>query len=337
MRKFHPIAFLLLIIVSFTASAVTLKSGYPERYVVKEGDTLWDIAGQFLDKPWEWQTIWRGNPQIKNPKHLHPGAVLELQQVKGQPFLVMVKPGIYRLSPQSRTVPSHRVIPTIPLNKIKPFLNGSLVFDPEDRKRHGYIAAIEGEHLLASSGSEIYVRYLPPAPTHRYGFYRLKHTYHDPDSDELLGILGMYVGSGELTSKANPSTLVVKEALDSIQVKDLVFPNTSDDYPPCFDLRAPKKPVHGTVIDLINVLKDLGSQQVLVLNRGTREGIVVGDVLAVYKRPQRIRDLVQHVRVDLPAKRVGEILVFRTFKKTSFGLVMNATQPIERQYLVENP
>lgn len=338
MRKSCHLWLLLLGILSISASAVTLKSGYPERYVVKEGDTLWDIAGKYLDKPWEWKEIWRGNPQIKNPKHLHPGAVLELQQINGKPVLVAIRRGVYKLSPQARPEATHPIIPTIPLTRLKPFLTESLVMDPAALFRHPYIAAIEGTHLIASADSEVFVRELPPSPIAAYQIFRLKKHYVDPETKEPLGVYAYHVGGGDLTARDEQvATLIIKESVDFIQVKDLVMPKVLQEFSICFDPRAPSKDIHGEVIDMLSSLKDMGTYQVMVVNRGHRDGLQPGDVLAVYKNPAEVRDRVQFDWVRLPAKRVGEVLIFRIFDKVSFGLVVKATEPIKRHYLVQNP
>jgi LysM domain len=337
MKKFRHGWVLMLAIFSFAACSATLKPNFPPRYVVQEGDTLWDIAGKFLDKPWEWKEIWRDNPQIKNPRHLHPGAVLEMKFYDGKPALVMVRRGTYRLSPQARPQPAHSAIPTIPLNDLKPFLNGALVFDHEQFRDFSYIVSVEGEHVLAHPGVEVYVRYLPPAPTLHYGFYRYRQTYRDPITREFLGISADYIGTGDLVEKGNPATLVVKEALNTVEVKDYVMPNTPDEFAFYFDPRAPSKPINGVVIDMFNSVKYSGAQQVVVINRGKQDGLHAGDVLAVFKNPQEVRDLVAHDPVVLPAKRVGEILIFRPFRRVSFGLVMTATEPMAKLFLVQNP
>ena len=48
--------------VSGTSMSVPLAPEAPDRYVVKRGDTLWDIAGVFLRDPWYWPEIWYVNP-----------------------------------------------------------------------------------------------------------------------------------------------------------------------------------------------------------------------------------------------------------------------------------
>uniref|UniRef100_UPI00383A9292 LysM peptidoglycan-binding domain-containing protein n=2 Tax=Bacillati TaxID=1783272 RepID=UPI00383A9292 len=55
-----------LLTVATYAIAAELRGDHPSTYVVKRGDTLWDISARFLKKPWLWPEIWQANPQIKN-------------------------------------------------------------------------------------------------------------------------------------------------------------------------------------------------------------------------------------------------------------------------------
>ncbi|MCX5868120.1 MAG: LysM domain-containing protein [Proteobacteria bacterium] len=49
-------------------------------YVVKGGDTLWDISTRFLNSPWYWPQLWALNPYITNPHLIYPGEPIALGQ-----------------------------------------------------------------------------------------------------------------------------------------------------------------------------------------------------------------------------------------------------------------
>src|SRR5512145_88127 len=48
----------------------------PDTYTVRPGDTLWDLAGRFLNNPWYWPKVWSYNPEITNPHWIDPGQLL---------------------------------------------------------------------------------------------------------------------------------------------------------------------------------------------------------------------------------------------------------------------
>ena len=83
--------FLIGLLVScsvLAADPVALKADHPERYVVVKGDTLWDIAGHFLQDPWYWPEIWHVNPQIANH-----GGFVSLVDVKGTDVIIQMGGG----------------------------------------------------------------------------------------------------------------------------------------------------------------------------------------------------------------------------------------------------
>ena len=75
---------------------------------VRQGDTLWDISGQFLDEPWRWQEIWQGNPEVKNPNLIYPGDLLRLSFEAGKPVVRVARKGrpVVKLSPKVRSLPA---------------------------------------------------------------------------------------------------------------------------------------------------------------------------------------------------------------------------------------
>src|SRR4029453_11205984 len=76
-----------------SGSNIPLAANAPDTYVVKTGDTLWDISKVFLKEPWYWPEIWYVNPQIANPHLIYPGDVLKLVYVDGQPRLQLSERG----------------------------------------------------------------------------------------------------------------------------------------------------------------------------------------------------------------------------------------------------
>jgi LysM repeat protein len=58
---------------SSTETAPPASSEQDATYVIKKGDTLWDLAFQFLGDPFSWQRIWQLNSYIANPDLIFPG------------------------------------------------------------------------------------------------------------------------------------------------------------------------------------------------------------------------------------------------------------------------
>lgn len=166
------------------AADVALKDDHPDTYVVQRGDTLWDIAGKFLAKPWLWPEIWQGNPQVENPHRIYPGDVLRLVWIDGKPRLVAGGGGERPPSgPRIRAQPLSDASTAVPLSKVRPFLEKVRIVDQADYDAMPYVVAVEGGKLRAAPGNAVYVRGLDAAPGTRIVVLRATNEYREvPDS-----------------------------------------------------------------------------------------------------------------------------------------------------------
>ena len=328
--------------MSLSNYALTLRPDAPTRYVVKQGDTLWDIANRYLAHPWEWKPLWHANPQVKNPNRLYPGAILELRSYKQNPYLRVLSNGTIKLSPYMRPMPLENAIPPIPLSDIKPFLDASLVLDKDSLSNAPYIVAFTTEHLLGGQGDEVYVKNLcPPAPplgtTISYAIYRPCGQYIDPLTKNFLGYKALMIGYAELVRRGDPATIMLTDIMQGVELLDRVMPNNHPEFDFYFEPKAPAIPVSGLIIDLPGDYSQGAEGLVVVINQGKNAGIQAGDVLGVYSEGSNVRNPKCPDCVRLPPERIGEIMVFRTFSCTSFALVVRSIRAIKILDKVSNP
>lgn len=338
-------------IVAFPAHAITLRPDAPDRYVVQRGDTLWSIANCFLKNPWEWKQLWRGNPQIQNPNKLYPGAVIALRYYHQKPYLRVLSNGTIKLSPHTRPIPLEDPILPIPIEDIKPFLNGSIILDNDKLKHTPFIIAFMTEHMMAGQGDEVYVQDLCPIPppigeVKTFAIYRRCGIYRDPDKHNIIGYKASLVGFAELVHNGNPATVVITDITQGVRLHDRVMPNTFPAFDPYFDPKTPVTPVHGFIIDLAGDYTQGGVGLVAVINRGHDAGLQAGDVLGVYSKPRVVKNNLFHYReqgpcqkqcVTLPPERIGEVMIFRVFSQTSYALVVRSIRAITKLDAVTNP
>lgn len=325
-----------------------LKEDHPDVYTVVKGDTLWGISGMFLEKPWLWPELWRANPQIENPHLIYPGDRLRLVYIEGEPALVLERGDAgrtYRVSPSTegklepriRATPLESAIPAISLDAIQGFLVNNRVVAPAVLKAAPYVVQGESGRLVMGGGDRVYVRgELSGSPA--YNIVREGPIYVDPDTNEVLGQEATYIGIGRVTAEdGDIATFAVSESRGQIEIGDHVLPTEERRVDSTFFPSAPNGTINGSIISVFDGVTQVGQFDVVVINRGEREAIEIGNVLAIYQRGELARDRIKGDTVRLPSERAGLLMVFRTFEKLSYGLVLSAERPLAVGDEVRNP
>jgi hypothetical protein len=316
---------------------VPLAAGHPNEYVVQVGDTLWDIAATFLKDPWFWPEIWYVNPDIANPHLIYPGDVLGLVYIDGQPRITNVRGSAYRLSPQARVTPLTQSVNSISYESVAAFLSSGVILEKDQANSLPYLLETRGDHLIAAAGNEIYVRGLTTdTPGSRFNVVHVGEPLYDPDDNRLIGYQGIVVGDGVLRRGGDPATVALTDTVREALKGDRLLPE-SVDVPLNFFPRSPDTFIDGRIISVAGGVTQIGQYQVVVINRGTNNGISIGDVLSVFQSGEVIADRVKGGSVKLPDEDAGTVMIFKTYDRISYGLVMEATQAIHVLDAVRNP
>lgn len=347
------------------ADEVQLKPDHPERYTVVKGDTLWDISTRFLKSPWHWPKIWKINQEIKNPHLIYPGDVVLLRMVDGKPELTVLRketlpvlptvatvPEVpaskegpaaavdsrtVKLLPKVRSEPLETAIPTIPPNAILPFLTRPLVVGENELQQAGYITTGLDDRIALGNGSQFYARGLKDSDPDYYQIFRLGKAIYHPDTGELLAHEALYLGEARRLESGDPSKLVVSEVKQEIIPTDRLLVAPKKASLPYYYPHAPKTQVEGRIVSALNAVAEIGSHAVVGVSLGTREGIEEGTVLRVMRHVGQARDPVTRERYQLPDEESALVMVFRTYEKMSYALVMTATQPVHMLDAVTTP
>lgn len=318
------------------ADEVQLRADYPEQHVVVKGDTLWDISNTFLNTPWMWPEIWHVNPQIENPHLIYPGDVVRLIYLDGKPRIVIDR--VVKLSPQMRVVDEREAIASIPLDRINKFLSRTRVVEPGALEIAPYVVSGEDKRLLTGEGDRVYARGDFDPSISAYGVYRKGQTYKDPKTGEVLGVEAIDIASSRMRAlDENVATLAITRSKQETRIGDRLLQDEERTIESTFYPSAPDVKVDGEIIAVEGGVTQVGKLSVVVLNRGDREGIKVGNVMAIYKRGGQVRDRVRGDMVKLPDERAGLLMVFRTFEKLSLGLVLEADRALSTTDLIKNP
>ncbi len=102
----------------------------------------------------------------------------------------------------------------------------------------------------------------------------------------------------------------------------------------------PKQAINGQIISLFDAISQVAQNQVVVINKGQQDGLEVGHILAIKKRGKMIQDRFSGKNndyVQLPDSTAGTLMIFRSFDRLSYGLIMEATRAIHINDIITNP
>ena len=353
----------MLLTVTAGAIGADLRDGHPTTYVVKKGDTLWDIAGRFLDKPWLWPEIWQANPQVENPHLIFPGQVLSLVYADGEPRIVAEGPQI------------GEAIDTIPLSEVEALLRHYTVV--EDPELLPYVIGTEDDRIYSVAGQLVYVRGLQGAapgmmvdiarPVNVFGGGNARnmpgatpldfrgdrshsHWTVPPGFGEATGeTLGYELAihaTGEVTRvQGEVATVLLGGEGKEIRVGDRVLPAEAQPYDLQFLPRAPDVvPPNARIMAVAEGIQT-GPDWVVAISAGARDGIRNGHVMSIWNEGKEVPDVVANRsgvaakadKVRLPDEYVGNLMVFRTFDKVAYALVMSGIRPVHQGDRLKHP
>jgi nucleoid-associated protein YgaU len=334
-----------------------LAPGAPDSHTVKRGDTLWDISKLFLKTPWRWPQLWGMNlEQIRNPHLIYPGQVLLLDKSGGRARLRLADgsqpDGTVKLSPRARgEAVGDSAIPTIPLNLIGPFLNEGVVLSADELANAPRIVAAPESRVLMGRGDHAYVRG-ELGGIADWRLFRQATPLIDPSTKEVLGYEARFVGTAAYIREAGtaevpnaaalfkregtgttalpvPATFEILSVKEEVGVGDRLATVPLRDFAN-FSPRAPAQPMNGQVVQVYGDSLIAGQSHVVAINRGTRDGLERGHVLAVLRDGERVVDRTYErpQEIKLPDERHGLMLVFRTFDRVSYALLLQVQQPV---------
>ena len=338
MRKLlYALAASALLFASWAQAQPELRSDHPERYTVVKGDTLWDISGRFLDNPWYWPEIWHVNPQVANPHLIYPGDQLALVYIDGKPRITKVATsGVVKLSPKVRSEAIDTPIPAIPLDAIASFLTETRIVSPSEINSAPYVLEGEDGRIITGAGDRIYARGQKPAD--RVGIFRRSKEFVDPETGEFLGLEARSIARGNITAEnGDVLTLELTSSSEEVRIADRLLTSEDRRLTTNFVPSAPGDQVEGEMIAVDGGVSQVGQYDVVAINRGKREGVEPGDVLAVLKSGNMVRDPVTNETIELPSERAGLLMVFQAYDKMSYGLVLQATRSLSVGDKVTNP
>jgi len=353
------------------ADELVVRENAPDRYVVVKGDTLWDISNKFFKDPWKWPQIWGLNKDtIKDPHWIYPGNVIVLdpatktlhfgelpkapESSANEVALVPDLPSnagtvagtapadtvafdskIQKLQPKIRvTDGEHDAIASIPASIIGAFLSKPLVIENEAMEGAPTLIGSIEQRALLSYGDTAFAVDLPDDKGQLWQLYRPGKALIDPDTDDILGYEATYLGDASVQKFDKVSTLKITKSVLDIVIGDN-FIQSSVQLPNNYIPRSPSSKIRARIISIYGGVDQAGQNSIVTLNKGKRDGLENGHVLALYKESESSK--YKGETYALPAVRIGLVFVFRTFDKVSYALVMQVQRSVQLLDSVETP
>lgn len=340
----------------------------PDTYVVKRGDTLWDISRMYLKSPWRWPELWGMNLKaLPNPHLIFPGQTLYLDKSDGYARLRTQPTGgsdTVRLSPRTRTDSlASLALPTLKTHLIAPFLVEPLVADAATIEQAPRLVATTDQRVLMAAGDRVYARGNPDAPLstkpgqpRSFRVFREAIPLKDPVTGEVLGYEARYLGNAELArsetteeisdGKGNlkqepvPATVDITSTKEEIRAGDRMLPEpprTFKNYIP----HEPQTSVNARVVSIYGStpVAVAGQNQVVAINMGTAQGMEPGHVLTLLTQGDRVRDTTAEGKptIKLPSEHNGLAMVFLTFERVSYALLLDVRTGVRVGDRLANP
>ncbi|HEY0663367.1 MAG TPA: LysM peptidoglycan-binding domain-containing protein [Thiobacillaceae bacterium] len=280
----------LLLAMPALADTLKLKEDAPDKYVVKKGDTLWDISARFLKDPWRWPQIWNFNREdIRNPHWIYPGDIILLDRSGKEPRLSLTKGGLQtvKLSPGMRAseIGADAIQPS-PVQAIHPFLAQPRVVDKGALDDAPFVLGSNEERVVLGAGDEAFATGGPAGVT-RWNVMRPGKALKDPETGEVLGYEVEYLGDASTLLEGAPQKIRITQSAQEIQPGDKLLEasdTTTFEYVP----HAPEKEIKGRIVSAYAGMSDSGRYQTVVINRGSQDGLEQGHVLAIFREGKAV-------------------------------------------------
>lgn len=259
-----------------------------------------------------------------------------------------------RLSPRIRYQEARNPLTTLQTRDIEPFLAEPLIVEENELQLAPRIVAAGENRVIIGRGDRVYARGPASAPLlddpqkiKQFRIFRNAKPLRDPETGEVLGYEAEFLGKaalarsegrtevasagGKVNTALVPATIDITSAKSEILVGDRMAPEPEREFL-SFAPRAPGRAVNGRIVSIYgnSSVANASQNQVVVLNRGRRDGIESGHVLVILKDGQQLVDATDPARplIKLPNERNGLLMVFRVYEKLSYGLILDITDAV---------
>ena len=299
-------------------------------HTVVKGDTLWAITQAYLGTPWTWPTVWDANTKVvENPHWIYPGEKIWVSAGGMRPLTddeasKMLQRQATAPAPQPPAAPAPPP-PTARMLNL-PALDSAGFISNEAWNGASSIVGSPVERTYLSQPDPVVIG-LGEGVVHvgdQFTIFDREEPIYDPESHHLLGHLVNVLGWIEITQvDKDTSRGVIRTSYGEFRRDARVVPRKAP--PSSVALSSTPENVDGVIAALPASRSQMGSPDVVYLNRGSAQGLAVGSLLDVVRPYGTLHEYVQGTNVHPPDEVVASLVVVSTEPDTATAVVTRTT------------
>lgn len=285
-------------------------------YIVQPGDTLWDLSHQFSDSPWLWPDMWNENKQITNPHLIYPGDRIKLYR---RTDVNRVQTTVSEPKPVGKTYTYHDIdaVGFIRKKALEP---------------NGIIIGVDRSKNMVSDYDKVYITPEPGqtfAVGEKYTVYRTLSEIADNDTKAYIGIQHYLLGVVEIT-QVTPEVAVgtIEKSFRAIEVNDKVTPYLKR--PAIIEIKESVPGLSGKLISTEDHHNLISQYRTAFIDKGEIDGIEIGQYYTIFNKIEdRVIRGSKAKTINIPAKKMGSLLVLHTEENNATALIIQSQPFVE--------
>lgn len=318
-------------------------------YIVKEGDTLWDISNRFLSEPWMWKEIWKENKDIENPNLIYPNDIISIETEGGKDYIVLKRNSTleeYKLTEynykKNKVINETKISNSIGLiskDKLKNYFSNNFIVDILSDKEQGLVLKSVSDNLISGAGDEMFVTYENIAKGQVFNIYNKTIEHKNLKKDFTLGHEIIKLGEGIITAVSDNNVGIMKILSTKTGIRQnykIIIKNKET-----ISNMFPSKPVEdftGSIISVGENIDNIGLYDVILINKGYNSNLEIGNILSIKNKTSYLKSPLKNKHeIKLPGQQLGLVILYKVYDNLSYGVIVKAKAPIKKEYIVTNP
>jgi len=294
-------------------------------YIVKPGDTLWDISKAHYFTPWVWPKTWSNNDYILNPHLIYPGQEIYIYTISSKRKAELVSTQYFTGTPMDMVaLDDYPPVIDVPMADNIGFISD------KNEKGVGKLLINHRETVAITTNDLVFVQLediLMTAPGDKFTLFRRDRYIKHPVTGKGIGYL--YIITGHLTItkvRKNIAEGIIDKIADTIMANDMLIPYEAK--PKQLTLNIVQDEVKGFILTAMRDIIAMATHEIVYLDKGTDDGLNPGDLINVIKF-DRV-PLKPNIYTNIPAELKGKLVIYQVKKHTCAAGIIETNYDINR-------